>query len=90
MHVFPLLVAFVGGEIVDMISNSWRGGQAGIACAAGVQPDLLGNHSDEMELAAAGAGAERAIRARVSQGAAVAGYCRRGRAIQAQPAGWRI
>ena len=38
-----------------------------------------------MELIAAGANAERTLRARVSQGAAVAGYCRRGGAVQAQP-----
>src|ERR1700739_1035231 len=59
--------------------QQWSGRQAGSAPAAGVQPDFLGDYSDQVEPAAAGADAKRAFRARVSQGATAAGYRRRSR-----------
>ena len=90
MQLFPLAGSVRRRRNRRHDFQHWRGGQAGSACAAGVQPDLVGHHPDQMEPAAAGAGAERALRARVSQGAAAAGYRRRGGAVQAQPAGRRI
>ena len=90
MQLFPLLVVFVGGEIVDMISNTGAVAKLVLLCAARVQPDFLGHHSDQMEPAAASSDAERALCAGLPQGAAVAGYRSRGRPIQAQSSGRRI
>src|SRR5271165_4689045 len=52
----------------------WRGCQVSASVPARLQPDFVGHHPDQVEPAAAGAGAERALRARVSQGSAAAGY----------------
>src|SRR5215469_83989 len=61
--------------------------QADSADALGVQLDLLGDHPNEMESSQTRTRAKRSLRSRVPQGPTLAGYCRGGRPIQAQPFG---
>src|SRR5579872_963591 len=59
----------------------WRGRQTSPARLAGVQPYLVGDHPHEMEVGAAGAYPERALRERVSEGPTLAGYRRGGGSV---------
>ena len=81
MHFFPLLAVFVGGEIVDMISNS--GAVAKLVLLALLAFSLISWSIilTKWSLLRRAQSAEWALCARVSQGAATAGYCRGGRSV---------
>src|SRR4029077_6184459 len=66
----------------------YRGGrQTRFTYAGGLQPNFLGDHPDQVGFVAAGARAKWAIRPRLSQSPAAAGYCRRRGSIPSQPSG---
>src|SRR5216684_5304944 len=88
--IFPLAGSVCWRRNSRSYFHHWRGRQVCTDHATGVQLDFMGDYSHEVELAAPCPATERTIPARLSQGAAIAGYRHGRRSVPAQPASWRI